>query len=121
MESVTHDLLQICVLAKNDQEEQHMVETGLWQCGGGGRLDVGAERRWHGREPVRLTATACGVLRSLVAQAGQRVSKDTLVALVRDAAFASDVALAMCIPEVRQALGDTVQTPQSVEIVPGNI
>ncbi len=55
-----------------------MAETGLWHCGWF-RLDVGAERRWHGSEPVRLSATACGVLRYLVAQAGQRVSKDTLL------------------------------------------
>ena len=93
-----------------------MAETGLWYFGPF-RLDGGAERLWHGTEEVRLTAKAWGVLHYLVTQAGRLVSKEDLFAAVWEAPFVSDAALAVCIREVRQALGDTAQTPQYVETI----
>lgn len=95
-----------------------MAETRIWHFEPF-HLDVGAERLWRGSEAVRLTAKAFGVLRCLVAQAGQLVSKDDLFAAVWDGASVSDAALAVCIRELRQALGDTAQTPQYVETVRG--
>ncbi len=95
-----------------------MAETGIWYFGPF-HLDVGAERLWRGTEAVRLTAKAFGVLRYLVMQAGRLVSKEELFATVWYAASVSDAALAVCIREVRQALGDTAQTPQYVETVRG--
>jgi DNA-binding winged helix-turn-helix (wHTH) protein/predicted ATPase/type II secretory pathway predicted ATPase ExeA len=80
---------------------------------------VGAARLWRGTEAVRLTAKAWGVLRHLVAQAGQLVTKEELCAVVWETPFVSDASLAVCIREVRQALGDTAQTPQYVETVRG--
>jgi DNA-binding winged helix-turn-helix (wHTH) protein/predicted ATPase len=95
-----------------------MSETRIWHFGPF-RLDVGAEQLWRGTETVRLTAKAFGVLHCLVAHAGQLVTKDDLFAAVWDAAHVSDAALAVCIRALRQALGDTAQTPQYVETVRG--
>ena len=93
-----------------------MAETDLWYFGPF-HLDAGAERLWHGTEEVRLTAKAWGVLHYLVTQAGRLVSKEDLFAAVWEAPFVSDAALAVCIREVRQALGDMAQTPQYVETI----
>ncbi|HEY5870730.1 MAG TPA: AAA family ATPase [Candidatus Tectomicrobia bacterium] len=95
-----------------------MTETRSWRFGPF-HLDVGAARLWHGSEAVRLTAKTWGVLHYLVAHAGQLVSKENLYAAVWDAATVSDAALAACIRELRQALGDTAQTSQYVETVRG--
>lgn len=95
-----------------------MPETPSWHFGPF-RLDVGQERLWRGKEVVRLTAKAWGVLRYLVDHAGQLVTKDELITAVWDTTYVSDAALAVCIRELRQALGDTAQTPQYVETVRG--
>src|SRR5262245_6975356 len=83
------------------------------------RLDLGAERLWRQTEAVRLTAKAFAVLRYLVEHAGQLVTKDDLFAAVWGATYVSEAAMAMCIREIRQALGDAAQTPQYVETVRG--
>ena len=57
------------------------METRIWRFGLF-RLDVGAERLWRGTEAVRLTAKAFGVLRCMVAHAGQLVTKEDLFATV---------------------------------------
>ncbi len=95
-----------------------MAEARSWHFGAF-RLDLEAERLWCGTETVRLTAKAFGVLRCLVTQAGQLVTKDDLFAAVWDGAFVSEAALAVCIRELRLALGDAAQTPQYVETVRG--
>lgn len=95
-----------------------MAEARSWHFGAF-RLDLEAERLWCGTETVRLTAKAFGVLRCLVIQAGQLVTKDDLFAAVWDGAFVSEAALAVCIRELRLALGDAAQTPQYVETVRG--
>jgi DNA-binding winged helix-turn-helix (wHTH) protein/predicted ATPase len=83
------------------------------------RLDLEAERLWHGAEVVRLTAKAWAVLRCLVAHAGQLVTKEALFTEVWGTAHVSDAALVVCIREIRQALGDVARTPQYVETVRG--
>src|SRR5262245_20432006 len=95
-----------------------MVETHGWHFASF-YLDLGAERLWHGADAVHLTAKAFGVLRHLVAHAGQLVTKDELVAAVWATPYVSEAALAVCIRELRQALGDTALTPQYVETVRG--
>ena len=82
-------------------------------------LDLRAARLWRGAEAVHLTAKAFGVLRHLVAHAGQLVTKDDLFAAVWATAYVSDAALAVCIRELRQALGDVAHSPQYVETVRG--
>ena len=95
-----------------------MVETRIWHFASF-RLDLADERLWRGTEAVRLTAKAFGVLRYLVAHAGHLVTRDDLIAAVWDVTYVSEAALAACIREVRQALGDVAQTPQYVETVRG--
>src|SRR5215813_9555402 len=95
-----------------------MPEIRSWHFGPF-HLDLGAERLWQGPEVVRLTAKAFAVLRHLVAHAGQLVTKEDLFAAVWAAAYVSDAALAVCIRELRRALGDSAQTPQYVETVRG--
>jgi DNA-binding winged helix-turn-helix (wHTH) protein/predicted ATPase len=82
-------------------------------------LDLGAERLWQGTEPVRLTAKAFAVLCYLVEHAGQLVTKDALFAAAWASAYVSEAALAVCIGEIRRALGDAAQTPQYLETVRG--
>ena len=100
------------------QEERAMGETRIWHFAPF-RLDVEDERLWRGTEAVRLTAKAFGVLRCLVAQAGQLVTKDELFAAVWTSEYVSEASLTVCIRELRQALGDAAQTPQYVETVRG--
>jgi predicted ATPase/DNA-binding winged helix-turn-helix (wHTH) protein len=82
-------------------------------------LDVVAAQLARGTEAVRLTAKAWGVLHYLVTHAHQLVTKDDLLAAVWGTPYVSDAALAVCIRELRQALGDDAQTPQYVETVRG--
>ena len=95
-----------------------MPETRLWYFAPF-RLDLGAGRLWQGTEPVRLTAKALAVLSYLAEHAGQLVTKDDLFAAVWASAYVSEAALAVCIGEIRRALGDAAQTPQYLETVRG--
>jgi len=95
-----------------------MAETRVWHFGPF-RLDEGAERLWCGAEAVRLTAKAFAVLRYLVEHAGPLVTKEELFSTVWSGVSVSDAALAVCIRELRQAMGDAAQTPQYVETVRG--
>ena len=95
-----------------------MAETHGWHFASF-HLDLGAARLWRSTEAIHLTAKAFGVLRHLVEHAGQLVTKDDLFAAVWATPYVSEAALAVCIRELRQALGDTAQTPQYVETVRG--
>jgi hypothetical protein len=57
------------------------------------------------------------VLDALVAQAGQLVTKETLLEAVWPDTVVSEAALVVCIREIRQALGDAARTPQYLETV----
>jgi DNA-binding winged helix-turn-helix (wHTH) protein len=81
------------------------------------RLDPANACLWRGTEARRLTPKAWAVLEVLVAQAGQVVTKETLLATVWPEAVVSEAALVVCIREIRQALGDTARTPRYVETV----
>ena len=83
------------------------------------RLDLGAERLWREEAACRLTRKAFAVLRYLVEQAGLLVTKDELLEAVWATPYVSDAAIAVCIHELRQALGDSAQTPQFLETVRG--
>jgi DNA-binding winged helix-turn-helix (wHTH) protein/predicted ATPase len=95
-----------------------MPETRTWYFAPF-HVDLGAERLWQGTEPVRLTAKAFAVLCYLVEHAGQLVTKDDLFAAVWESAYVSEAALAVCIGEIRRALGDVAQTRQYLETVRG--
>src|SRR5215468_1798966 len=81
------------------------------------RLDPTNACLWRGTEARRLTPQAWAVLAVLVAQAGQLVTKETLLQTAWPETVVSEAALVVCIREIRQALGDTARTPQYVETV----
>jgi DNA-binding winged helix-turn-helix (wHTH) protein len=83
------------------------------------RLDLSAERLWHGTEMMPLTAKAFAVLHYLVDHAGQLVTREALLEAVWGTVYVSDAALASCIRDIRRALGESGQQPQFLETVRG--
>ena len=82
-------------------------------------LDVGNERLWRVQEALHLTHKAFAVLHYLAEHAGQLVTKDELLEVVWSQTHVSEAALAVCIREIRQALGDQPRTPRFVATVHG--
>ena len=82
-------------------------------------LDVGNERLWRAQEALHLTHKAFAVLRYLAEHAGQLVTKDELLEVVWSQTHVSEAALAVCIREIRQAVGDHPRTPRFIETVHG--
>ena len=82
-------------------------------------LDLGNERLWRGQEAIHLTHKAFAVLRALGAQAGQLVTKEELLEGGWPHTHVSEAALAGCIRELRQALGDHPRRPRFIETVHG--
>lgn len=83
------------------------------------RLDLGDESLWRHGERVHVTPKAFAVLRYLVAYAGQLVTRDALFEVLWPETYVSEDALTVCIRELRQVLGDRVQSPQYIETVRG--
>jgi DNA-binding winged helix-turn-helix (wHTH) protein len=93
-----------------------MATASQW-CFEGYRLDLPNEQLWCGAQAVPLTAKALRVLGTLVAHAGQLVTKDTLFQAVWPEAAVSEGVLSNCIGELRQALGDRAQAPRFIQTV----
>ncbi|MFQ6024330.1 MAG: winged helix-turn-helix domain-containing protein [Acidiferrobacterales bacterium] len=83
------------------------------------RLDRRDERLWHGEEAIRLTNKTFAVLCYLVEHRSQLVTKDALLEAVWSRTYVTEAALAMCIRELRQALGDDAKAPRFIETVRG--
>src|SRR2546425_11003151 len=83
----------------------------------GFRLDSGNACLWHGEQAIKLKPKAFDVLRYLVEQAGQLVTKDALWQAVWPDVTVSDAVLTVCVREIRQALGDDAKTPRFIETV----
>jgi DNA-binding winged helix-turn-helix (wHTH) protein len=81
-------------------------------------LDLATARLWCGNEVVALTPKAFGVLRRLVEDGGQLVSKDELLKAGWANTHVSDGVLKVIILEIRRALGDDPAAPQFIETVP---
>ncbi len=81
------------------------------------RLELASEQLWRGAEALRLTPKAWAVLRYLVEHAGQLVTKEALIDTVWADIHVSDAALAVCIHELRRALGDQARSPRFIETV----
>src|SRR5262245_43429131 len=79
------------------------------------RFDGGTGRLWAGSREIRLTPKAAGVLKALVSQAGEPVSKEALFATVWVDTAVSDDALTSCIQELRRALEDDPKQPRFIE------
>src|SRR5215471_4428353 len=82
-------------------------------------LDVGNERLWRVQEVIHLTHKAFAVLLYLAEHAGQLVTKDELLEVVWSQTHVSEAALAVCMREIRQAVGDNPKTPRFIETVHG--
>jgi DNA-binding winged helix-turn-helix (wHTH) protein len=81
------------------------------------RLDCQREQLWRGKQSVKLTPKALAVLRQLVQQSGQVVSKEELFQTVWADTVVSDAALTFCIQELRRALRDDAKEPRYIETV----
>lgn len=82
------------------------------------RLDVVDEHLSRGDELVPLTPKAFRVLRRLVEDHGQLVSKDELLKAGWAKTHVSDGVLKVIILEIRRALGDDPDAPRFIETVP---
>ena len=81
------------------------------------RVDWANECVWHGEAMVRLPPKVFAVLRLLVAQAGQLVTKEALMEAVWPDAVVSDAVLTSCIGELRKVLGETAHAPRFIQTV----
>src|SRR6266700_651918 len=79
------------------------------------RFNLETERLWSGTEEVRLTPKAAAVLRILIENAGEPVSKPELFASVWKDTAVTDDALTSCIQELRKALADDAKQPRFIE------
>jgi DNA-binding winged helix-turn-helix (wHTH) protein len=81
------------------------------------QLDVENERLWCGREGVILRPKSFAVLRYLMTQPHQLVTRDEIFQAVWKGIVVTDAVLTVCIGEIRQALGDDRHRPQYIETV----
>src|SRR5262249_14381471 len=82
------------------------------------QVDWSNECIWHGDELVRLAPKAFAVLRLLMAQAGQLVTKEALLEAIWPDAVVTEAALTVCIGDLRKALQETAQAPRFILTVP---
>jgi DNA-binding winged helix-turn-helix (wHTH) protein/tetratricopeptide (TPR) repeat protein len=82
-------------------------------------LDLHDERLWRGQEGIHLHPKTFAVLCCLVAQAGQLVTKDALLAAVWPETVVSESVVTVAIRQLRRVLGDQARTPRFIETVHG--
>ena len=81
------------------------------------RLDLANERLWYGDQARVLRPKTFALLRYLVAHPGQLLTKAALLEALWPETTVSEVVLAVCMRELRQALGDDAKTPRFIETV----
>src|SRR5438552_11575221 len=81
-------------------------------------LDLTSERLWYRDEVAPLTPKAFAVLRRLVEDRGQLVSKEELLRAGWPKTHVSEGVLKVIILEIRRALGDDPAAPSFIETVP---
>jgi DNA-binding winged helix-turn-helix (wHTH) protein/tetratricopeptide (TPR) repeat protein len=81
-------------------------------------LDLTSERLWHRDEVAALTPKAFAVLRRLVEDRGQLVSKEELLRAGWPKTHVSEGVLKVIILEIRRALGDDPAAPSFIETAP---
>lgn len=82
-------------------------------------IDLRDERLWLNGAYVHLTNRAFSVLRFLVEHPDRLVSKETLLEALWPRDYVTDAALAVCVREIRQALGDNARSPLFIQTVRG--
>lgn len=83
-------------------------------------LDEGAARLWEGGEHRPLRRKTFALLHYLVTHAGQLASKDDLLAEGWPDVTVNEIALAVCIHELRQVFGDDAEAPRFIETAHGS-
>jgi DNA-binding winged helix-turn-helix (wHTH) protein/tetratricopeptide (TPR) repeat protein len=83
------------------------------------RLDLRDERLWRGPEATPLSPKTFAVLRCLVTQAGQLVTKDALLEAVWPETAVSESVVTVAMRTLRRVLGDQARTPRFIETVHG--
>ncbi len=81
------------------------------------RLDFATQTLWHGQNRLTLKPKSFAVLQSLVKCPQHLVTKDELLNTHWGDVAVGDAVLKTCIAEIRQALGDSAQTPRFIETV----
>ena len=79
------------------------------------RLDLLNACLWRGAQRIALRPKTFAVLQCLLAHPGQLVTKATLLDTVWPETTVNDVALMICIRELRQALADDPKAPRFIE------
>lgn len=78
------------------------------------RLDPGTESVWRDAEEIRLRPKTFAVLQHLAERPGRLVTKEDLLGAVWPEVAVGDAALAVCVGEIRKALGDEARTPRLI-------
>ena len=81
------------------------------------RVDMGNECLWRGKQRITLAPKAFAVLRYLLEHSGRMVRKEEFFDAIWPKTVVSDIALAVCIREIRQAVGDDSRAPRFIETV----
>ena len=81
------------------------------------RIDLRDERLWRGQQALPLTPKAFALLRHLVAEPGQLVTKAALLEAVWPDTAVGEAVLTVGIGELRRALGDDPRAPRFIETV----
>lgn len=81
------------------------------------RVDTGNECLWRGKQRVTLAPKAFAVLRYLLEHSGRVVRKEEFFDAIWPKTVVSDIALAVCIREIRKAVGDDSRAPRYIETV----
>src|SRR5262245_60209517 len=79
------------------------------------RLDSTNECLWQDRQAISLRPKAFAVLKLLIEHPGQLVTKRELLETVWPATFVSDAVLKASIRQLREAMGDDVESPRYIE------
>jgi DNA-binding winged helix-turn-helix (wHTH) protein len=72
---------------------------------------------WRGDQLIALRPKPFAILACLVAHVGQVVSNETLLEAAWQNTVVSEGVLKTCMGQIRQALGETAQTPQYIATV----
>jgi DNA-binding winged helix-turn-helix (wHTH) protein len=81
------------------------------------RLDPQNACVWRGTEMIKLTPKAFAVLHYLIEHQGRVVTKEELFTEVWPETVVSEVALSVCVREIRKSLEDDAKVPQYIETV----
>src|SRR5262245_55776942 len=95
------------------------MQEPQWLVFGPFRLDLRDERLWRGHEAIPLSPKTFAVLRCLVSQAGQLVTKEALLEAVWPETVVSESILTVAMRTLRRMLGDQAHTPRFIETVHG--